>query len=844
MNFMKKIIIIIAIVLAVLIGAILAIPIFFKQNLLDATKSTINKYIDAEVEFADLKLSLFNNFPKATLKFKDILIIGKNEFENDTLLNVSFAKATMSLASLLKKSGISIEEITLEKPELNLIVNKAGKANWDLMNTNKPDEKEDVNQTTKNKISDNSFKLQLDKININNASFLYFDRSAKIELNLTGINFDVAGKMYGALTELITSGKVDNINLKYNNINYISNTSLETKMALDVDYETMKISIAENELRVNKLALELTGSMEFPSDSMFFNLQIKTKESDFENFLALIPEHYNSYLKDVKTSGSASIAGNLNGFLFEENYPAFSLNLDITNGNFQYEDFPESIKNITADVDISKLQGELNLTEIRINDAHAEIKNSPVDLTLIMNNLVDDPWFDGAFIGKINFTHLKDVLPLDSVNIAGSVDANLFVKGNYSAVENEEYDKIKSDGIILLDNFVYDSPKLTKPVFVPKGQLDFSPENINLSEFKIRVGQSDFNLSGKVFNYLNYFLKDGTLKGNLRLKSDFTNLNELLRLQIAAEKSAGNLNTETTNNKPNETEEPEVLAFDIPQNLDITFRSNIKRAVFDRLPITNIIGLITLKNGTLILNGLNMQMLDGDVNVSGSYKNTTQNQPIVNFGFDALNFDIPMAYNTLSGIRSMIPVAGHSQGKFSANIKMTGQLTPDHKFIPSSINGPGKFSTKDLQIIESPIFNQLRGILKPDKLINVTVEDFTANFIIENGNINLRPFKTKITGQETSIKGALSADNLINMRLDFMVQRDAIGNDIQNILALIPGNEKIKVIPAGVIIEGPVGDPKIKMDLSDTRKTITNATKNDLQKTINKIGSGLRKLFK
>ena len=63
-------------------------------------------------------------------------------------------------------------------------------------------------------------------------------------------------------------------------------------------------------------------------------------------------------------------------------------------------------------------------------------------------------------------------------------------------------------------------------------------------------------------------------------------------------------------------------------------------------------------------------------------------------------------------------------------------------------------------------------------------------------------------------------------------------------MALIPGNQNIKELPAGVIITGPVGNPETKMDLSETRKTITDATKDDIQKTINKIGSGLRKLFK
>jgi hypothetical protein len=165
------------------------------------------------------------------------------------------------------------------------------------------------------------------------------------------------------------------------------------------------------------------------------------------------------------------------------------------------------------------------------NCTFAELKNNPVDLTLKLNHLVSDPWFDGAFVGKINFDHLKDALPLDSVNISGMIDANLFVKGNYSSIEKEEYDKIKSDGIVLLDNFLYDSPNFTQKIVVPSGKLDFSPQNVNLSQFNMKVGQSDFNLTGKVYNYLNYIFKDGILQGDMQLVSSFVNINELLRLQ-------------------------------------------------------------------------------------------------------------------------------------------------------------------------------------------------------------------------------------------------------------------------------------------------------------------------
>ncbi|MBT3385264.1 MAG: AsmA family protein [Prolixibacteraceae bacterium] len=845
---MRRTILIIGIVLVVLLATLFSIPVFFKSMLLEKTKSTINKQVNAEVEFAGFNMSLFRNFPKVTIEMSEVVISGRDEFQSDTLLNVTFIRAKMSLLSLFDKTGMSIEEINLIQPELKLVVGKSGNANWDLAAGSGSDSELSQAVNTAGDDKESSFELQLEKIEIKNATLVYDDRELNMLLDFSDINVDIAGKMYGTSTELLANGKVENFSLEYENMNYISNTSLETKTLLNVDYDKMDISILENELLVNRLPMEITGTIKMPSDSIFFDLKMKTKESGFDNFLALVPPDYEDYLKDIKTSGSASVFGTVEGLFFNEIYPAFSFGLDVKNGNFQYTDLPEEIKNIKADVSISKPQGILDLTEIKIKEAHAEIKNNPVDLTLTLNNLVSDPYFDGAFIGKINFDHLRDALPIDSVSISGIVDANLFVKGNYSAIENEQYDKIKSDGIVMLDNFFYDSPDLTQKILIPKGNLDFSPENVNLREFNMRIGQSDFNLYGKVSNYLNYILKDGTLKGDLQLISSSLNLNELLRLQVIKE-TADQENTQVQSPDANtfESGETEVLVFDIPKNIDVTFRSNIKNAIFDHLPISDINGLISARNGKLMLNGLNMKMLDGELKLTGSYENSEQNQPFFDFGFHVTGFDIPLAYQSLTGIQKMLPGAGKSQGKFSTNLNLNGQLNQELKMIATSVDGTGFFNTENLQIIDSRTFDQLKGILKAEKLKNVMVDDFIAHFVVSDGNLLLKPFSTKVAGQETNVTGSLNAQNLVDMRLDFNVEREAFGPDIQNILSVLPGQERIKLIPASVVIKGPVGNPEVKMDLSEARKTIADevkrSTKQELQNSLNKLGQGLKKLF-
>lgn len=830
---MKKTVIIILVVILVLIGALAAIPLLFKNTLLEKTKATINKQVNAEVNFDGFNLSLFKDFPKISLELRNVLVTGVEEFQQDTLLNVASFRAKMNLKELFNKDGMSIEGIYLFQPELKLIVAETGNANWDVAKEPPAPVEKDTSET------ESGFNLQLEKIEIHGANVFYIDKQARMLLGFEDVNFDISGEMYGTSTKLNVDGKADRFTMEYDSTKYIPNTSLELKTLLDIDYEKMDIAIQENELRVNRLPLEVTGTIKIPSDSMFFDLAFATKESGFENFLALVPPAYEEYLKDFETSGTATVSGKVSGLYFDENYPAFSLNINVSNGNFHYAGLPEEIKNIKADISVNKPQGILDLTEVKIKDAHAGIRNNPVGLSLTLNKLVSDPYFEGTFVGKINFDHVKDAIPLDSVNISGMLDADLFVKGNYSSVEKEQYDKIQSDGVILLSNLVYESADLTQPVNIPGGKLEFSPKNINLSQFSMKIGQSDFDLRGKVTNYLNYILKDGILAGDLHLSSKFINLNELLQLQVQKEEVANSGETGQAEAEPS----PEKLVFDVPKNIDFTFRSNIQRAGLDRLTISNINGLITAKEGKLILNGLNMNMLDGELKMTGSYENTAQNQPLFDFGFDIVAFDIPLAFQSLPGMKNMIPVAGQSTGKFSTNLKLSGKLNEMFKFIPTSVNGTGLLTTENLQINSSPVFNQLKGILKAEKLQQVTVDDFKTNFTVQDGDLLLRPFTTKVAGQETNITGSLNAENLINMRLDFKINREAFGSDIQSILSAIPGNKNITLVPAGVVITGPVGKPDVKMDLSETRKTITDATKEDLQKSLDKLGDGLKKLF-
>ena len=153
------------------------------------------------------------------------------------------------------------------------------------------------------------------------------------------------------------------------------------------------------------------------------------------------------------------------------------------------------------------------------------------------------------------------------------------------------------------------SPGLRQTIHIPAGGLAFSPQKINLSNFQMKIGQSDMQLKGAVSNYLEYLFNGGDLKGHLQLNSGFLNLNELLALQIQKEKPLPEDIAGSDSDAPEN--KGEMLVFDVPERMDMAFTSNVKTALLDKLPISNIRGLVTVKGEKLNLNGLKMDMLDG-----------------------------------------------------------------------------------------------------------------------------------------------------------------------------------------------------------------------------------------
>ena len=94
---MKKGLKIAAITVGVIIILMLLLPFAFQGKIADIVKTEGNKMLNAQFDFKKLNISLFRNFPQASVTLEDFWLKGTGEFANDTL--VQLPPSTYSLFS-------------------------------------------------------------------------------------------------------------------------------------------------------------------------------------------------------------------------------------------------------------------------------------------------------------------------------------------------------------------------------------------------------------------------------------------------------------------------------------------------------------------------------------------------------------------------------------------------------------------------------------------------------------------------------------------------------------------------------------------------------------------------
>ncbi|MCG8579427.1 MAG: AsmA family protein [Bacteroidales bacterium] len=799
-----------------IIVLLLLLPTLFKSKIEGLVKEQINNNVNAQVNYEHFSLSLLKAFPNVSVGMEGLSVVGNAPFNNDTLLYLGEFSTKVGLLGAIK-GQVEVKSVLLSDLKVNAIVLPDSSANWDIAIPSETVEEVEQSEEA------SSFKVLLKSFIIDNANIRYTDNTMGLNTEVKGFNLQLSGDMSEVQTNLDINSGIDALFVDFDGVKYINGASLGLNAGVGADLENMVFTFLDNELMLNRLGLKLDGSVTMKEQGYGLDLNMGTTKTDFKSLLALVPEEFLKDFDGLETAGNMLLKATAKGdYIDEENLPAFSLDLVVENGMIQYPDLPESIHNINVNLQVQNEGGSADNTITNLEQFHFKVADNPFDATLSVVQPVSNPVFKGKAAGRIDLESLSNAIPMDSFDIKGLIEMDFTIDGDYAMVENEQYDQISANGQLKLSNFYYSSADIPQGIFIKNSSMSVNPRSVKLESFNCTLGQSDFKLSGTLSNYLAYALQDGVLKGQLNHYSKLINTNEFLAMADSDEEE--------------ETIEEATEVVEVPKNLDFVFQSQIEKILYDKLSINRTNGKITVKDGVVKLDGLKMQLLDGNMLMTGQYNTANMNKPYVDFNIEGKNLDLNMAANSFSVVDSLLPLAKNTVGKVSPKFDYSSVLGKDATPIMSTVNGGGWLRSKSVEISGSKIQNTLASTLKNDSYKKMRAEDLNINFIIDKGNVIVKPFKTKVGGKMVEVQGTQGLDQSVDYKITMPVSRKEVSKMAGSLGFAIPDSGDDLIVD--VLVKGTVQEPQLSFGLDKARKQVEKDLKKEGEKLLKNFLKG------
>lgn len=513
----KKILKIFGFTLLALIGLAFIVPLFFKKQITELVKKEVNKQLVAKVDFKEAGLSLFRHFPSVTLSLDNLSVVGTDEFEKDTLVAAKKFEASLNLISVIKGDDIKVKGIWLYEPRIHALVNKEGKANWDIMRS--------ASDTAAVDTSASSFKMTLDKYAISDGYLYYNDITSGMNAEIAGLNHEGSGDFTSDLFSLSTSTKAKAASFVYGPVTYLSNAKTEINGDIQIDTKNSKYSFKTDDITVNNLKLGTEGFFQFVNDSVYnMDIKFQSPSNDFKDILSLVPGVYKNDFDKIKTSGKALFNGFVKGLYGPQQLPGYDVKLEVKDGSFQYTDLPDPVKNIQLAARFTNPDGKMDNTVVDISSGHLEMGNEPFDFKLLFKNPETSRYIDAVAKGKLNLGNVVKFVKLEAgTKLAGLVWADVFAKGNMSALQNQQ-GNFSAGGFLDIKDLYYTSAAFPQPLqngnmkvelLNTGGVADNTVIDINAGHIEAGKDPVDFTLHvSKPVSSANF---SGTAKGRFTL---------------------------------------------------------------------------------------------------------------------------------------------------------------------------------------------------------------------------------------------------------------------------------------------------------------------------------------
>lgn len=320
---------------------------------------------------------------------------------------------------------------------------------------------------------------------------------------------------------------------------------------------------------------------------------------------------------------------------------------------------------------------------------------------------------------------------------------------------------------ISLSNGVAQLPEmLPMPVYIPQITFAYSNKLCEIAQSQIRLGNSDFALSGEVKNIGKWLRKKAVLKGELNFVSEKTDVNELLAL-FSAEEEEEILTAGETPASP-EVASEEAEPFLVPKDVDLALNTHIKEAHFFDETAHDLKGRIYVRNGILVLEEVGFVCDAARMQLTAMYKTPRRDHIYVGLDYHMQDVDIHELIHLIPQIDSMMPMLRSFKGKAEFHLAAETFTNAKYELKPSTIRGAASLFAKDLVVLDNETFSKISKLLLFNKKTENKIDSISAEMTIYKKEIDVYPLCVSLDNYMVALGGRHNLDMTFNYDINVL----------------------------------------------------------------------------
>ena len=299
---------------------------------------------------------------------------------------------------------------------------------------------------------------------------------------------------------------------------------------------------------------------------------------------------------------------------------------------------------------------------------------------------------------------------------------------------------------------------LNYPVSMPVLKLALDGDDLKLKNFIMSAKNSDLQLSGTINDVAKAIVGKEKLSGNLTLKSNNLNINELMNVMVVSENPADSLSAALDT-------VVQMSVIEIPENINLSLRTDIKHALYGKANFKNINGDVVLKNQSVLLDNLNFTSDLGTMNITLLYKALNQSRADFSAELKIDKLNINTLTTKLPEVDTMLPMLRSFEGLISTDIIAVGEFDSTLNINMPSLVASCYIRGDSLVLLDNKTFRKFSKLLMFENKDRNLIDSLAVEILMKQQIISFMPFIFTMDRYQVGITGT----QYMNMDFDYNV---------------------------------------------------------------------------